>query len=159
MNRLWGKLAIIIALALVVIPATGISCNTPTASISEATMAPDVNAEKQPVNPTDVFAADTPEIFCSFKLSADTPEIFCSFKLSNAPSDTHLNAEWIYIQGENATLANTVIATWKTTTEGTRYIEISLSPPGGWSGWYTGEYQVVLYIDDEEQTSVPFTVE
>ncbi len=146
MNRLWGKLAIIIALALVVIPATGISCNTPTASISEATMAPDVNAEKQPVNPTDVFAADT-------------PEIFCSFKLSNAPSDTHLNAEWIYIQGENATLANTVIATWKTTTEGTRYIEISLSPPGGWSGWYTGEYQVVLYIDDEEQTSVPFTVE
>jgi hypothetical protein len=123
MNRLWGKLAIIIALALVVIPATGISCNTPTASI------------------------------------ADTPEIFCSFKLSNAPSDTHLNAEWIYIQGENATLANTVIATWKTTTEGTRYIEISLSPPGGWSGWYTGEYQVVLYIDDEEQTSVPFTVE
>ena len=146
MNRLWGKLAIIIALALVVIPAIGASCNTPTASISEATMAPDVNAEKQPVNPTDVFAADT-------------PEIFCSFKLSNAPSDTHLNAEWIYIQGENATLANTIIATWKTTTEGTRYLEISLSPPGGWSGWYTGEYQVVLYIDGEEQTSVPFTVE
>ena len=129
-----------------VIPAIGASCNTPTASISEATMAPDVNAEKQPVNPTDVF-------------TADTPEIFCSFNLSNAPSGTHLNAEWVYIQGENATLANTIIATWKTTTEGTRYLEISLSPPGGWSGWYTGEYQVVLYIDGEEQTSVPFTVE
>ena len=146
MNRLWGKLGIIIALALMVIPATGISCSTATASISEATMAPDVNAQKQPVNPTDVFAADT-------------PEIFCSFKLSNAPGDTNLNAEWVYIQGENATLANTVIATWKTTTEGTRYLEISLSPPGGWPGWYTGEYQVVLYLNSEEQTSVPFTIE
>ena len=146
MNRLWGKIGIIIALALVVIPTTGISCNTPTASISEVTMAPDVNAQKQPVNPTDVFAADT-------------PEIFCSFKLSNAPSDTHLNAEWVYIQGENATLANTVIATWKTTTAGTRYLEISLSPPGGWPSWYTGEYQVVLYLNGEEQTSVPFTIE
>ncbi|MEA3298438.1 MAG: hypothetical protein U9Q31_02895 [Chloroflexota bacterium] len=146
MNRLWGKLGIIIALALVVIPATGISCNTPSASISEAAMAPDVNAQKQPVNPTDVFAADT-------------PEIFCSFKLSNAPGDTHLNAEWVYIQGENATLANTIIATWKTTTDGTRYIEISLSPPGGWPGWYTGEYQVMLYLNSEEQASVPFTVE
>ena len=144
MNRLWGKIGIIIALALVVIPAMGASCSVTTAAISEATMAPEVNAEAQPVNATDVFATDT-------------PEIFCSFKLSHAPDDTHLKAEWIYIQGEVEGLTDYLLATWETTTDGTRYVETSLTPPD--TGWPRGEYQVVLYIDDEAQTSVPFTIE
>ena len=55
-----------------------------TVSLSEATMTTAVDSDLRPLDTTDVFAPDT-------------PDIHCSAKLSNAPSDTEVKAEWIYI--------------------------------------------------------------
>lgn len=103
-----------------------------------------VDEDMQPVDAISVF-------------NINTPEIFGSFKLSNAPSDTEIKAEWIYIEGEAEDLENLLIDDWSVTTDGTHYISTSMTRP--YDGWPRGDYQVVLYIDGKEKLSVPFTVE
>lgn len=114
-----------------------------TASLSEATMTTAVDENMQPLDTTDVFAPDA-------------QEIFCSVKLSSAPPDTEIKAEWVYIQGEVEDLTNYLIDEWSTTADGTRYIGASIIRP--YDGWPKGDYKVVLYVDSEEELSVPFYV-
>ena len=115
-----------------------------TASLSEATMCKSVDeTTMEPIETTDVF---TP----------DTTEIFCSVKLSNAPPDTEIKAEWIYVAGEAEDLSNYLIDEVSLTAEG-GYIGFSLDSPD--TGWPRGEYKVVLYLDGKESSTVPFTVE
>jgi len=113
-----------------------------TASLSEVTMCQGVDENWQPVDATDVFAVDT-------------PEIFCSAKLSHAPDGTEVSAEWIYIEGEMEDLSNYLIDTWSATA-GSGYLYASLTRPD--NGWPKGDYQVVFYIDGKEELSVPFSV-
>ena len=120
------------------------ACEVTTASLSEATMCLSVDSDMRPLNATDIFATDT-------------PEIFCSVKLSSAPSDTEVKAEWIYIQGELEGTQNYLIDDYTLTAEGTTYLGFSLTEPD--AGWPTGEYKVILYVDEEEKLSVPFTVQ
>lgn len=137
---------ITIASLLLVLPLTGCGgeVSFTTASLSEATMCQSVDENMQPVDATNVF-------------TTDTPEIFCSVKLSNAPPDTEIKAEWIYIEGELEDVSNYQIDEWSTTTDGTRYISVAVTRP--YDGWPRGDYKVVLYIDGKEELSVPFTVE
>jgi hypothetical protein len=121
-----------------------IACEVTTASLSEATMCLSVDSDMRPVDATDIFATDT-------------PEIFCSVKLSSAPSDTDVKAEWIYVQGELEGTENYLIDDYTLTAEGTLYLGFSLTEPD--TGWPTGEYKVILYVDGEEKLSVPFTVQ
>jgi len=114
-----------------------------TASLSEATMATGIDSESKPVSATDVF-------------DANTPEIFCSVKLSNAPSDTEVLSEWVYIKGELEDVTDHVIDSFPVVTDGTRYIEFSMTRPD--NGWPTGEYEMVLYVDGKEKVTLPFTV-
>ncbi len=114
-----------------------------TASLSEATMCLDVDADSRPVDPTSQFAPDT-------------PEIFCSVKLSNAPPNTEVLSEWVYVRGEVEELTDHVIDTFAVTTDGTRYLQFSMTMPD--AGWPLGEYALVLYVDGKEEVSVPFTV-
>ena len=66
----------------------------PVGLLSEATMATDVDDDNRPVNPTNVFPTD-----------ADG--FFCSFKINDAPPDTEIKAEWVYVGGEaEAEIAN-----------------------------------------------------
>ncbi len=105
-------------------------------SVDETTM--------KPIEVADVFAPDT-------------PEIFCSVKLSNAPDDTEVKAEWIYVSGEAEDLSNYLIDEVSLTADGTRHLSFSLIRPD--EGWPRGDYKVVLYVDGKEQLSVPFIVE
>ncbi len=114
-----------------------------TASLSEATMATGIDSESKPVGATNVF-------------EANTPEIFCSVKLSNAPSDTEVLSEWVYIKGELEDVTDHVIDSFPVVTDGTRYIEFSMTRPD--NGWPTGEYEMVLYVDGKEKVTLPFTV-
>ena len=114
-----------------------------TAKLSEATMCLGTDAETKPVNPTDEFGVTA-------------PEIFCSVKLSNAPEDTEVLSEWVYLKGELEGVTNYVIDSFAVTTEGTRYMEFSMISPD--DGWPTGEYKLVLYIDGKEEVAVPFMV-
>jgi hypothetical protein len=134
--------SIVVASLLFTISLT--ACEVTTASLSEATMCLSVDSDMRPVNATDIFAADT-------------PEIFCSVKLSSAPSDTDVKAEWIYVQGELEGTENYLIDDYTLTAEGTLYLGFSLTEPD--TGWPTGEYKVILYVDGEEKLSVPFTVQ
>ena len=134
--------SIVVASLLFAISLT--ACEVPTASLSEATMCLSVDSDMRPVDATDIFATDT-------------PEIFCSVKLSSAPSDTDVKAEWIYVQGELEGMENYLIDDYTLTAEGTIYLGFSLTEPD--DGWPIGEYKVILYVDGEEKLSVPFTVQ
>jgi hypothetical protein len=81
----------------------------------------------------------------------DIPEIFCSARLSNAPSGTEIKSEWIYVQED------LLIDTWSTSAEGTRYLSSSITRPD--SSWPTGDYKVILYLDGKEVASVSFKIQ
>lgn len=115
-----------------------------TAKLSEGTMALGIDDDTKPVNPTNVF-------------SPETEEIFCSVKLSNAPQDTEVNSKWIYIQGELEDTENYEIDSYAVTTDGTQYLQFSMSRPA--NGFPRGEYKLVLAIDGKEELNLPFTVE
>jgi hypothetical protein len=114
-----------------------------TASLSEATMTENVDDNMLPLNSTDVF-------------NIDAPEIHCSVKLSDAPADTEIKGEWIYIEGEEEGLKNYLIDSTIIITEGTRYLDFSLSIPD--NGWPVGEYELILSINGKEKMRVPFFV-
>jgi hypothetical protein len=133
--------SIIVASLLLAISLTACDAGV---SLSEATMCRSVDNDMRPIDATDVF-------------TTDTPEIFCSVKLSYAPPDTEVKAEWIYVQGELEGVENHLIDDYSLTAEGTRYLSFSLTKPE--AGWPKGEYKVILYVDGEEKLSVPFTVQ
>ncbi len=114
-----------------------------TAKLSEATMCLGVDGENKPLNATSTFGVNT-------------PEIFCSVKLSNAPDETEIGSEWVYVKGELSGYDNTVIDTLVLTANGTQYIQFSMPRPQ--AGWPVGEYKLNLYINGTEETSLPFTV-
>ena len=141
--------AVVTTSLLLAIPLIGcqgeVGFTATTASLSEATMAKGIDeTTNKPIDKTQVF---TP----------DAPEFFCSAKLSNAPSDTEIKAEWIYIEGEAEGVTDYIIDEFSVITEGTRYVGFSLERPD--PGWPRGEYKVVLYVDGKESLSVPFAVE
>lgn len=141
--------AVVTTSLLLAIPLIGcqgeVGFTATTASLSEATMAKGIDeTTNKPIDKTQVF---TP----------DAPEFFCSAKLSNAPSDTEIKAEWIYVQGEAGGVTDYIIEEVTVTSEGTGYIGFPLPRPD--TAWPRGAYKVVLYVDGEESLSVPFTVE
>jgi hypothetical protein len=145
------SMSVVRALSLLLMAAVGVSSlagcsgevSFTTAKLSEATMCLGTDAETKPVNPTDEFGVTT-------------TEIFCSVRLSNAPDDTEVLSEWVYLKGELEGVTNYVIDSFAITTEGTRYLEFSMTSPD--DGWPKGEYKVVLYIDGKEEVAVPFMV-
>ncbi len=144
-NRVVLSAALALVISVSTLPLGGCSgeMSFTTAKLSEATMCLGVDADSMPVNPTDTFGSTT-------------PEIFCSVKLSNAPEDTEILSEWVYVKGALAGVTDYVIDSVPVTTDGTRYLVFSLAIPT--DGWPVGEYQLNLYIDGKESLSVPFTV-
>ena len=136
--------AVIIASLSLAIPLIGCQgeISFTTASLSEATMCLSVDDEERPVDATDVF-------------STDTLEIYTSAKLSNAPPDTEIKVEWIYIEGE-VEVSDYLIDTFVDTTEGSGYPWVAIVSSDG--GWPRGKYKAVWYIDGKEKVSLTFTV-
>ena len=115
------------------------------ASLSEPTICRAVEElTKEPVDPCDTFAPDT-------------PEVFCSVKLSNAASGTDVKSEWIYMGGEVADLKDHTISEHTLTGSGTGFIAFSLSR--GEQPFPRGNYVVRLSIEGERPVEVPFKVE
>jgi len=135
-------LSLVILMSLIFV---GCEASFSTAKLGEATMCIKVDEKtKKPAEKTDIF---TP----------DTPEIFCSVKLSRAPSDTSIKSEWIYVKGEAENLSDYKIDEFTMTTEGTKYVSFSLTRPD--TGFPKGEYILKLHLNDEIKLSVPFKVE
>lgn len=147
---------IIIALALVTLFLVGCGGNgdgnngvgPQDGMLSEVTMTVAVDENGKPLYPTTVF-----------RTGAET--FFCSFKVTDAPPDTQIRGEWIYVGGEAEEQLgkNYVMDEMTITVEGTRYAAVLYrSPPLPTYRWPVGEYKVVLYVNDKEEMSVPFTV-
>jgi hypothetical protein len=116
-----------------------------TASLSDAYMCKSVDSSaKTPIITSSVFATND-------------PVIYCSVKLSNAPSNTEIKAQWIYVQGEVKDMNNYVINETPIKAEGTRYVAFSLEVPA--SGWPKGDYLVKLFVDNQEKIKVNFKVQ
>jgi hypothetical protein len=142
-NRVFLSVVLVLLALLMVVPLGGceFSCSVTTASLSEATMCTATDDEARPLDSTDVF-------------SVDTPEIVCSVKLSHAPADTAIKAEWYYVDEEAG--EDYYLTEYEMTADGTTYLSFSLSSS---EEWPTGSYKVVLYVDGKEKLSVPFSIE
>lgn len=135
---------VLMVMLLVSVAGCQFEAKVTSASLSEATMCKSVDPQtKRPIEKTDVFPVDS-------------PEIFCSVKLSNAPANTQVKAVWVYIQGENKDLKNHTINEYSLTADGTRYISLSLTRPT--KGWPVGDYVVKLSVDGKEKLTAPFKV-
>ncbi len=114
------------------------SFSVSTASLSEATMCKSVDPKTaRPIEKADVFAPDT-------------PIIYCSVKLSNAPPDTEVKAQWVYLTKSKVLYEDVG------TESGTYYLGLKLQAPQ--SGWPLGDYAVKFFIDGNEKLTVPFKV-
>ena len=152
-NRFWLTVGVAVILMLAAMPLVGCAeedgVSPATGLLSEATMARGVDDNNRPVDPTGVF-------------STDAEGFFCSFKLTDAPPDTKIKAEWVYVGGEveAQTGKNYTIEVLNATAEGTCYTHVVMPlPPIPDYEWPRGDYKVILYVDDQKEVSVPFKVE
>jgi hypothetical protein len=142
-------LALLAVLSLGILGLSLMSCSAEvsftTARLSEITMAKGIDETTyKPVEKTSTF-------------SVDTPEIFLSAKFSNAPADTEIKSEWVYVEGEAEELRDYLIDSVSIDVSGTDYLFFSMPMPQ--QGWPRGQYEVTLYIDGKEAETVPFTVQ
>jgi hypothetical protein len=133
------------ALITLLLSSCGGSVSFTTAKLSDPSMA-------KAVDSSTMQATTKATVF-----STSDAVIYCSVKLSNAPSDTEVKSQWIYLKGEATDLNNYQINETPITTDGTRYLAFSLEKPS--SGWPKGDYVVKLLVDGKEQLQVPFKIQ
>lgn len=119
-------------------------------SINEGVMTTSVDDNSKPTSP----------VKTSFP--ADTPAIYCSFKVSGVTQEDLIKASWYYIKGEAVDKQNQLLDGGEMYTSGQAddkgyYLAFYEDMPAG--GWYKGSYKVVLSVNGIEKLSVPFSVE
>lgn len=105
-------------------------------SIDKVLLSSALSYDGEPINPTDTFTSDTPEIICSFWLAED---LCCKV----------VKLKWQYPDG-------TVIWWEKDGLHLDRPENVSLARPE--NGFPEGEYTVYIYLEIWEIISVSFTV-
>jgi hypothetical protein len=143
------RVVIVLILATVLVAGCAKKYTVEDGVISEVTMATAVDNEGRPINPTDVF-------------TVDTKALYCSFKLFHFPLGTKIKAEWMIMAGQAAVgvSKSTLLQTNNGTVEGDGYTYVEMQLPD-YAGvkWPRGGYKVILYVGDEEKTTVSFRVE
>ncbi len=81
----------------------------------------------------------------------DQETVFVAGELRNAPSGTEISAEWYYMEDEETYIDGAMMET------GSTDFYFSLSQPD--DGWPEGSYEVRLYINNELEETLPFTIE
>jgi hypothetical protein len=151
------KLLLGVAAVLVLVAALITGCkkepSVANGVISEITTSRSIYPDARPRDPTNVFAANT-------------QEIFLSFKVSNFPVGTLIKVEWIYVGGDpevEALAGKNFVAETQTATVmklGTGYTNTVYSRDvPGYDAWPKGDYKVVLSVDGEEKGSTTFKVQ
>ena len=119
--------------------------------VSEVAMSAAVNDDDRPLDPTDVFAADT-------------RTIYCSFKVSNFPLGAVMSAKLLYVGGEaQDTLGENYVLGEHVGTmerEGGGHTSIFwLRSSMINDAWPKGGYKVVLSVQGKEEASASFKVQ
>ncbi|HMD90677.1 MAG TPA: zinc ribbon domain-containing protein [Anaerolineaceae bacterium] len=111
--------------------------------ISKVTMAENTQgANKDPVNPTKVFQTSA--------------TIHAVVAITNAPANTRVKAIWFATSAESVDCNTQVGQPYELTTDGSRNIDFSLAPT---TTWPTGSYRVEIYVDDNLDQVVDYTVQ
>ncbi len=114
------------------------------ARLTAVTLTSAVDQERRPLDSTSEF-------------SPDAPEIHCSVQLLDAPEGTEVLAEWYYSGDGAPTTAQLLIDSASiTAAQGSQYLDFSLSMPD--AGWPEGDYLLLLYLDGQQETALPFSV-
>jgi hypothetical protein len=90
---------------------------------------------------------------------ASTPVLYCSFKVADVIPEDMIKASWYYIQGEAVGHENELLNETFTIAESdtpSYYLAFYLDKPV--SGWYKGDYKVVISVNSIEKLSVPFSI-
>jgi hypothetical protein len=132
-SRKWSILLVIGALVLA---SLACSFSASTASIAEAEMAKD----EAGTQPTTVFAPE--DIF------------YCNVELANAPDGTLVKSVWTAVDVEGADPNTPLDETEIESGSGTVHFNLSNS-----SAWPAGTYKVDLFLNDELDQTLEFTVE
>jgi hypothetical protein len=135
---------LVLLIALFAIPALACQFSASTARITEAVMATAVEGDNfDPVGVTDTYPADQ-------------PEFHAVVSVANAPGDTLVKAVWIAVDVGSAAEPGTTIDETQVSVEGSRNVHFSLTPNAG--GWPPGKYKVDIYLNDQLDRSLTFTV-
>lgn len=116
-------------------------------TISDGVMTTSVDNDSKPTGP----------VVTSF--SPDTPVIYCSFKVTGVVPEDMIKASWYYVKGEAVGRENELLNETFTIAESdvdSYYLAFYLDKPV--SGWYKGDYKVVLCVNNAEKLSVPFSI-
>jgi hypothetical protein len=114
----------------------------PSGYVDTVTMAEDTRGDlKEPVNPTTVFK--TSSVFHAVVAIAD------------APDDTKFGAVWYAVDVGNAAPCNSLIDQTELNSGGSRNIDFHLTPTNKWP---VGTYRVEIYVNDDLDTVVNFSV-
>ena len=139
MNR---KTTVILFL-LVAFAAIGATCEVSysSAKISDATLAKEVNADKEAVGPTNTF-------------DPNVPVIHCVVKLANAPEDTKVRAKWsvVNVPGQEPNY-KIVESDVDNAGGGKNIVDFTLTPPA--QGLPPGEYKVDIYLNPKPEKADP----
>ena len=128
---------LVVAIAVIVLGILACSGSFSTANISDAFMA----ADHDGTQPTTVFSAD--QVF------------YCIVQVANAPEDTTLRVVWtaVAVDGEDP---NTEINTTDATVGTLDSFVFNLSNDGLWP---PGQYKVDIYLNDELDQTLEFSVQ
>jgi len=117
---------------------------SPSAAVSDATLANAVDLEGKPVNASNAFL-----------VNAET--IYMSVRLNNAPANTQVLVKLNYSGGEATGLTGTTMYNSTQSGQGTGYLAFAMKAPPG--GFPQGNYLVSVSANGQEVTSMPFKVE
>ncbi len=116
------------------------ACSFTTANFTNLAMASAIDTDNKPIQVTQEFATNT-------------PTIYVTGTIKNAPSNTIIKVEWIYLETDPITLITDYEITVNDVTVNF-YFE--LTKPS--QGWPTGRYEARLYIDDVLKETLSFEV-
>lgn len=133
---------IVAALVLIFIVAAiinGGEISFTTANVSEAYMTSSIDPyTSEPLEISDVF------------YQYETMEVYAAALIKNVPGDTKISAMWYHIPTGSSIASENDIYTDQDT-----WVNFSLSMPDGFA---YGEYKIEIYIDDELEETLYFTV-
>jgi hypothetical protein len=145
MNRI-KILALVLLIAFASI-AADCNVNYSSAKISDATLAKEVNENKEAIGSASSF-------------EPDVPVIHCVVKLANAPEDTKLKARWSIVKAEGQEPNKQIVESNIDAVGKNNIIDFTFKPTGNMPA---GEYKVDIFLNPKEgdppAKSLSFTVQ
>jgi hypothetical protein len=132
------KTLLVIALVIAIISINLMGCAPDPVSIESITLSEDISPDSIPVDPTTEFESGTSIIYVSVKVNNMTP-------------DDKLSVEWNYL--ETGDEINTSDFTTEETGSGFIGFNIKVE-----QGFPTGNYNVIVYLNDELYETLEFIV-